>query len=923
MGYEIGQWVWSILCEAPVCIIQKKELWGYKTYKIWNPVKDEIFWAEENDLGAVSSYKEFSSSEIIYKLSASKIKDALACDNILSPVEGNLMPLPHQIYTLNRAISTPQIRFLLADEVGLGKTIEAGLIIRELKLRGLVKRVLVVVPKGLVSQWQQEMDIHFNESFIFIAPNDFSTLNRIHGDKNYWGEYEQVITSIDSVKPLENRRGWTKERIDRENKERFQNLIQASWDLIIIDEAHKLSGSSESVARFKLGKALGEAAPYLLLLTATPHQGKTDGFYRLMSILDQRAFPNEEAIVREQVAPYVIRTEKREVVDAKGKKIFKPRKTQLIPVNWEVRHQDQKILYEAVTEYVREGYNQAMAEKKNYIGFLMVLMQRMVSSSTRAIREALERRRDMLKAGAMSESKLEWEELWELSGQELFEEIIDKGFWDFKNELEQVDYLLSLARRCETGYIDTKAEKLLSIINKLQLEENNQDVKFLVFTEFKATQNMLFDFLKEKGFSVNILNGSMEMDERKKAQQEFADDFQIMISTEAGGEGLNLQFCHLIVNYDLPWNPMRLEQRIGRVDRIGQKREVQAFNFLLKDTIEFRVQEVLEHKLQLILDEFGVDKTGDVLDSGQAERDFSDVYVKAIMNPNNIEKEVDHIAEEFKDKTEKLKETENIIKDDKEIDPEMLHKLKDLPLGYWIEKMLTGYIQSYGGDVEKTIAGYNLKWPDGVIEKGVIFAGNGSEDLTGNLYSLENKRVKDILEKKHIFIDKEPIPCLSIKGIPQEVKGLWSLWRVSLVTGHKELARKMPLFLSVEGKIFEPTARILWDKLLEESNLEFNGFATNDIGVQRIFEAAKKRGFDIFKEIEEQHNKRMELEEKKGKLAFRLRREAIERMGLENVRKARRKDLQREEKKWQQVLEKDKKYLPELTPICVIYLEGK
>ncbi len=923
MKHEIGKWAWSISSNTPVRIIEEKELWGYKTYKIWYPEEDQIFWVEENDLGDISSNKEFSVHEMIYKLSACKIKDALARDNILSPVEGNLIPLPHQIYTLNRAISASQVRFLLADEVGLGKTIEAGLIMRELKLRGLVKRVLVVVPKGLVSQWKQEMDIHFNENFTFIAPYDFSTLNRIHGDKNYWGEYEQVITSIDSVKPIENRKGWSKERVENENKERFENLVQAGWDLIIIDEAHKLGGSSEAVARFKLGRALGEAAPYLLLLTATPHQGKTDGFFRLMSILDQRAFPNEEAIVREQVAPFVIRTEKREAMDDKGEKIFKPRKTKLVPVNWQTRHRDQKDLYDAVTNYVREGYNQAMAEKKNYIGFLMVLMQRMVSSSTRAIKEALERRMDMLKVGAMGEAEFDWEELWELNGQELFEEIIDKGFWDYKSELEQVEYLLNLARRCEIGYIDAKAEKILDIINKLQLEENNEEIKLLIFTEFKATQNMLCDFLREKGFSVTMLHGSMDMEERKKAQEEFADNCQIMISTEAGGEGLNLQFCHLVINYDLPWNPMRLEQRIGRVDRIGQKREVQAFNLILEDTVEYRVREILEQKLQTILDEFGVDKTGDVLDSGQAERDFSGVYFKAIMNPDKLEKEVNELAGEFKDKAEELKETENILKDDKELDIGMLKKLKELPLGYWIEKMVTGYIRSKGGEAEKTLAGYNLKWPDGTKEKNARFAGKYMDDSTGNLYSLENKSVREILEKKHFFIEGEPLPHLSVKGIPAEIKGFWSLWRVGLISDHKEIEREMPLFLSEDGKIYEPTARILWDKLLEKNNIEFKVFHEENDKIKDLFSVAREKGADIFKEIEEQHNKRLDLEERKGNLAFKLRKEAIGRIGLENVRKARLRELEREEKKWRDDLEKDKKYIPELTPVCLFYVEGK
>jgi SNF2 family DNA or RNA helicase len=185
---------------------------------------------------------------------------------------------------------------------------------------------------------------------------------------------------------MDKRRGWTAERVAEYNRSRFEDLITAGWDLVVVDEAHRLGGSTDQVARYKLGKGLAEAAPYVLLLSATPHQGKTDAFHRLMSLLDDDAFPDMDSVSRERVAPYVIRTEKRKAIDADGKPLFKPRRTQMAPVAWESRHHLQQLLYEAVTDYVREGYNQALREKKRHIGFLMILMQRLVVSSTRAIR---------------------------------------------------------------------------------------------------------------------------------------------------------------------------------------------------------------------------------------------------------------------------------------------------------------------------------------------------------------------------------------------------------------------------------------------------------------------------------------------------------------------------------------------------------
>ncbi len=185
-----------------------------------------------------------------------------------------MVPLPHQLYALNRAISRDRIRYLLADEVGLGKTIEAGLVLRELKLRGRVKRILVVAPKGLVRQWQAEMRLHFGEKLQFIEPSELAAFRQwrsgaVGDEDNLWRMHDQVICSLDSVKPLEARRGWSLEQLNTYNRERFEDLISASWDLVIIDEAHRMGGSTEQVARYKLGAALAEASPYLLLLTLT------------------------------------------------------------------------------------------------------------------------------------------------------------------------------------------------------------------------------------------------------------------------------------------------------------------------------------------------------------------------------------------------------------------------------------------------------------------------------------------------------------------------------------------------------------------------------------------------------------------------------------------------------------------------------
>ncbi|MDD2856003.1 MAG: helicase-related protein, partial [Desulfuromonadaceae bacterium] len=631
-------WLYSTIHNSPCKVIEEQTLWGQTVCRVWLPNQEAVVRVSRAALRPLTAelQPEIESHRITYIAAAAKVAEVLEGASagsdgpvLLAPMESNVIPLPHQIHALSRAIAGDRVRYLLADEVGLGKTIEAGLVMRELKLRGLVRRTLVVAPKGLATQWVAEMLTHFNEQFQLVLGDDIGALQRFAGDshKSPWSVLNQVVVSLDSVKPMDKRRGWSAERVAEYNRSRFEDLVTAGWDLVVVDEAHRLGGSTDQVARYKLGRGLAEAAPYVLLLSATPHQGKTDSFHRLMSLLDADAFPDEESVSRERVTPFVIRTEKRNAIDAEGKPLFKPRLTRMVPIKWEPHHELQQLLYEAVTDYVREGYNQALREKKRHIGFLMILMQRLVVSSTQAIRTTLERRLEALKTDELSANQRldvidngtdNLDELYDMDGQELLDELLRSHVTALQNEGSQVETLLETARRCEQAGPDAKAEALMEWIYQLQADENEPDLKVLIFTEFVSTQQMLKDFLESRGISVVTLNGSMDMDERKQAQDSFRESVRVLISTDAGGEGLNLQFCHVIVNYDLPWNPMRIEQRIGRVDRIGQTKIVRAINFVFENSVEFRVREVLEQKLSVIFEEFGIDKTGDVLDSAQA-----------------------------------------------------------------------------------------------------------------------------------------------------------------------------------------------------------------------------------------------------------------------------------------------------------------
>jgi hypothetical protein len=623
------------------------------------------------------------------------------------------------------------------------------------------------------------------------------------------------------VKPLDSRRGWSREQVAEYNRERFEDLIAAGWDLVIIDEAHRLGGSTDQVARYKLGQGLAEAAPYCLLLSATPHQGKTDAFHRLIARLDTQAFPDIASVTRERVQPYVIRTAKRHAIDAEGQPLFKPRRTQLVPVAWQDRHREQRRLYDAVTEYVREGYNQAIREKRSYIGFLMLLMQRLVVSSTRAIRVTLEPR---LEALAAPEEQLSLfpayaEDEWaDLDSQEQLDTLLTSHLKALRNERAEVRLLLEAAKRCEEIGPDAKAETLLDWLYRLQQEEGDPDLKVLVLTEFVPTQEMLDQFLGDRGFSVVCLNGSMTMDERQRVQRTFAQEARVLISTDAGGEGLNLQFCHVVINYDIPWNPMRLEQRIGRVDRIGQTHVVRAANFVCEDSVEYRVREVLEEKLAIILNEFGIDKTGDVLDSAQAGQMFDDLYVEALLHPEAIASSVEHVVSCVQTQAQEVHASAAVLGPAPALDPAEVQHLLTHPLPYWVEIMTAAYLrhardEGQGATVVQQPGSpvvWQLRWPDGTVQEGSFMQAGGDIPHLG----LEEPRIRGLAMRLPRFVQGQPLPLLALPSLPPDVRGVWSLWRIAIHTDDWQQRRIMPLFLHDDGRLLLPTARRVWDELL-------------------------------------------------------------------------------------------------------------
>ena len=915
-NFRIGDWVWHTRLKQPVKILSINENWGFNTFEVWSENLKKSIISKFEDVVKLSE-STLSKSNLMFIISAAKILDAYSNEKILSPVESKIIPLPHQVNVLSTVMkSGGNIRFLLSDEVGLGKTIEAGLIIKELKIRGQANRVLILTPKGLIIQWIQEMNEKFNEKFQFIEPSEFMAF-----EDNIWTRYDQIITSIDSVKPLDKRKGWSKEKIEQFNQKRFDNLISAKWDLIIIDESHKLGGTDSSVARYKLGKAISEISPNLLLLSATPHQGNREQFHRLISLLDKKVFPDPSYVSQESVKPYVIRTEKRTVIDSSGKLLFTKRTTNLLTMKWGPSHQNQRKLYEDVTDYALNGYNQAKRENRQHMALLMILMQRLVSSSTHAIRSALEKRLEILKDEYSKKEEALDEELIEEDSQNQLEQIISEGLGPLDNEKQTVEELLILAKTCELEGSDTKTEFLYDLLIKLQQSENDPKLKFLIFTEFTATQKMLQDYLSPRGYSITVLNGSMNLTQRNLAQKEFREKSQIMISTEAGGEGLNLQFCHIVINYDLPWNPMRIEQRIGRIDRIGQKTPVIANNLSLDETVETRVRQVLENKLQIILSDIGVDKLSDVLDSSEIDMNFNELYLDAMSNPNRLNEIIESFLKTLKNNLDETNR-ESVIKPQTHLDAKLAEQLKEHHLPLWTQIMVSNHLQEFGGRISENKKGFDIKWSDGTVDLNVTFFKDKIEQSSLNYISLENSKVRKLLEHLGIFVRGQKIQKVMLKDLDFNIKGTWSLWKVGIF-GNNKIMKIFPLFISDDGKILKPTATFVWDLLLQNSEFTISDSISSELDFEKSHYSASEQGKQIFSNLQKEFENNTVKEQQKMDSFFSYQREVTNKIALENVRKKRLTDIDLEEQKFQDQINQIKQINPEFNPLIILQVQGE
>ena len=625
-----------------------------------------LFRADQGRLSLAGGAREwtFDADPKLFQLTAEaqRIRHAHRFDSRLAVHLSDVEPLPHQIAAVyDEMLLRRPLRFLLADDPGAGKTIMAGLLIRELILRGDVERCLIVVPANLAEQWQDELREKFHYAFTIA---DRAMFER-SASGNPLPEHDLLIARIDLLKQEEHR----------------ELIRESEWDLVVVDEAHKMSArwsgnDMRQSQRYRLGMELAARTRHLLLMTATPHTGKAEDFELFMRLLDADRFDGK---ARSDDAPRVDpsdlmrRVLKEELTDFAGNRLFPERRASTVAYELS---SDERELYEAVTRYVQQEMNRAeklLAEKagrrKTAVGFALTVLQRRLASSPAAIHESLKRRLNRLQQHLERLHQIRGDEdlqqalqeatqlglpLIGLRGQtdddllddleerteEEISELLDFAsaadtVEEFEREVEELRRLERQARDVRDSADDRKWGELSAVLDRAEMfDERGARRKLVIFTEHRDTLNYLVQRIGAKlgrPEAVVQIHGGLNRGARRSAQHAFVNDPQaiVLVATDAAGEGVNLQRAHLMINYDLPWNPNRIEQRFGRIHRFGQKQVCHLWNLVAGETREGAVFERLLQKLDEERHALG-DRVFDVLGDAFAEVSLRELMLDAI-----------------------------------------------------------------------------------------------------------------------------------------------------------------------------------------------------------------------------------------------------------------------------------------------------
>ena len=580
---------------------------------------------------------------------AERIRIAYQFDPLFAVNSSIVDPLPHQVEAVYKyLLPLPRIRFLLADDTGAGKTIMTGLLIKEMLFRGTIERILIITPGGLTKQWKED---ELQEKFNL----DSRLVNRaaFEADPAQFARTKEgiFVTSIDFIS---------------RNEGCLNAAKSTQWDLIVVDEAHKLSAYEygnklEESSRYKAVKELAKHTDHLLLLTATPHRGRKDTFRRLLQLLDEDLFQLDEHVsqrirgcasgnaaldappsfegeveITKARNRFFLRRLKEEMVDWRGQPLFHDRHTETVAY---ALTEPEQYLYDEVTKYVRSKRKEAKAKKNRNVELILMVMQRRLASSIFAITRTLENRlaalnkvldilrdpnrteteKKRLLAGQTQETDAQdISEYEEMSDEErdnfdkrIFGQVLTSDPEKVEKERDEVQRLTEIAHSLK-NHNEAKFSELLKVLDSSDIIRAESE-KLVIFTEHRDTLNNLKQRLEDKGYVVSTIHGGMDPDMRKEAQREFKTRAKIMLATDAAGEGINLQFCRYLINWDIPWNPNRLEQRMGRIHRYGQEKDVYVYNLVASNTREGAVLQQILHKLDVMRDQMGSDRVYDVI----------------------------------------------------------------------------------------------------------------------------------------------------------------------------------------------------------------------------------------------------------------------------------------------------------------------
>ena len=659
---------------------------------------------------------------------AYRINLAHIFDPYLAVHTSSIEPLPHQISAVyQEMLPRLPLRYILADDPGAGKTIMTGLLLKELIIRGDLKRCLIVSPGSLSEQWQDELYSKFHLKFEILTNDRFEAA--VSG--NVFEEVNLCIVRLDKL---------------ARNESLQEKLKVTEWDLIVVDEAHKMSatvwgGEVKYTKRFLLGRLLSDITRHFLLLTATPHNGKDEDFQLFMSLIDPERFAGAQRTSNQaiDVSDVMRRLVKEDLLKFDGTPLFPERRA--YTVNYDLSPKE-SVLYHEVTSYVQEEFNRAdqlSNERKNTVGFALTILQRRLASSPEAIFQSLHRRRERLenrlneeKLGKRAEdyrSSINYDADYDdddYSSEEIEREeenVADQAsaartIQELEAEIRTLKHLEKIANEVRLSGEDRKWDELSKLLqdNECMFTADGQREKLIIFTEHKDTLRYLTDKIRTlfgSDDSVVTIHGGMLRDERRKVEEMFRQDknVRILIATDAAGEGINLQRAHLMINYDLPWNPNRLEQRFGRIHRIGQTEVCHLWNLVSQETREGMVFQCLFNKLEEERVALG-GKVFDILgDMTFENKPLRELLIEAIRYGNDpkvrerLWQVVDHSMN-----TEKFREliSENALTEDSmdvskvmEIKEEMerveAHKLQP----HFIEAFFIEAFKSLGGKIHK------------------------------------------------------------------------------------------------------------------------------------------------------------------------------------------------------------------------------